>query len=113
MPFSAQDALKKARASIEDVRNARGSKFTIIRRYRTAKRALDKVDNVDTDTASLREIIVAFKDLAEVLHQSGEKERAEKCIQRSDALRYVWQSVFTARMCVESLKLNSVQTISC
>ena len=82
---SAQDALRQARISIEAARIARGS--TTVKHYRTAKTALDKVDDEETDTASLREMIVAFEDLAEVLDQSIDQERVEKCRKRAETLR--------------------------
>ena len=87
MPLSAQDALRQTRSDIEAARKARGSKHTVIKRYRAAKKALDKVDDEETDTASLREMIVAFEDLAEVLDQSGDQERVEKCRKRAETLR--------------------------
>lgn len=87
MRLSAHDALMQARTDIEASRNARGSKRTILRHYRAAKVALDKVDDTDTDTAYLSEMITAFQDLAEILDRSGEPERVDKCRQRADALR--------------------------
>ena len=93
MPFylrylPAQEALTRARASIEKARKAK-SEHDVADHYHDAKKALDRVDEEETDTAALTEIIAAFQELVDVLDAKGEKfqKRAEKCRQRADALR--------------------------
>lgn len=87
MHVSAHDALMQARTDIEAAQNAGDSKHTILRHYRAAKNALGKVDDKETDATSLREMIKAFEDFAEILDGLGEPERADKCRQRAVALR--------------------------
>ncbi|GJJ71758.1 hypothetical protein EMPS_04115 [Entomortierella parvispora] len=87
MSFSAQDALKQARANIEAARTARDLRKTVIKHYRAAKSTLDKVDDTETDTATLREMISAFQDLDVMLDHLGDQDRAKKCKQRANALR--------------------------
>lgn len=86
MPLSAQDSLTLARANIEQARTA-SSDQDVIRHYRAAKSALDKVDVTRTDNASLEGMITAFQDLAVVLDHSKKQEKAAKCRQRAEGLR--------------------------
>jgi len=89
LPLSAQDILVEARTDIEAARKARGSKHTVIKHYRSAKKALDKVSNMGMDISVFEEAIAAFQDLAVVLDNSEEQlqEKAVKCRQRADTLR--------------------------
>ncbi|KAF9571436.1 hypothetical protein EC968_000531 [Mortierella alpina] len=84
-----QDALKLARTSIEEAREAEGSKERVIKHYRAAKRALAQVDVVRSDVSVLREVITAFQDLAVVLDSSGARlpRQSAKCKRRADRLR--------------------------
>ncbi|KAF9180883.1 hypothetical protein BGZ51_005818 [Haplosporangium sp. Z 767] len=89
MPLLAHDALKLARTNIEAAQEARGAKNKVIKHYRIAKNVLAKVDAVKADTSSLKEVVAAFQDLAEVLDNSGVQvqEKAAKCRQRADTLK--------------------------
>ena len=88
MPLIAQEALTRARASIEKARRA-SSEHDIAEHYHAAKKTLDRVDEEETDTAALAEMIAAFQELVDVLDAKGERlqEKAEKCRQRANALR--------------------------
>jgi len=93
MPFylrylPAQEALTRARASIEKARKAK-SEHDVADHYHDAKKALDRVDEEETDTAALTEIIAAFQELVEILVPWWEKlqQRTEKCRQRAKTLR--------------------------
>ncbi|GJJ69523.1 bilin biosynthesis protein [Entomortierella parvispora] len=87
MPFSVQDALRRARAHIEAAREVGSSKQTVITHYRAAKSALCKVGDMETNLESLKEVIAAFQELAVVLDHSEEQERAVKCRQRAETMR--------------------------
>ena len=89
MQLSAQDALMLARADINVAKKAEGSKRTIIKHYRAAKKAFDNVDVKKTDSPALNEMIVAFQDLAVALDHSRVQlpEKAVKCRQRANMLR--------------------------
>ncbi|KAF9904174.1 hypothetical protein EC991_002968 [Linnemannia zychae] len=80
MPRSAKGALILVRTNIAGARDARGSERIVVKNYRTAKKALDKVDIKKTEDGALKDIIAAFKDLAQVLDDSGAQfqERATK-----------------------------------
>ena len=84
---SAQVALRQARANIDAVRNARGSKSKIIKHYRAAKNALDNVDALTMNIPDLKDMIAVLQDLAVVLDHSGDQEKSAKCRQRAAALR--------------------------
>lgn len=94
--LSAQDALMQARTNIDAARVTRGSKPTIIKHYRAAKKVLDSVSDEETDPSTLNEIVAAFRDLALVLDRSGEplQIEADKCRRRADALRYTLLLLF-------------------
>ncbi|GJJ71728.1 hypothetical protein EMPS_04085 [Entomortierella parvispora] len=78
------EALKRSRTDIEAARNAH-SKETI-KRYRSAKKALDNIDVAKVDAAALQVMISSFQELASILRQSRDQERADKCSQRAQAL---------------------------
>jgi len=93
MPFylrhlPAQEALTRAKAGIEKARKAK-SEHDVADHYHDAKKALKRVDEEETDTAGLTEMIAAFQELVEILVPWGEKskERAEKCRQKAKTLR--------------------------
>ncbi|GJJ73240.1 bilin biosynthesis protein [Entomortierella parvispora] len=90
-PSSAQDALTQARISIEAARKARGSEPTVIKHYRAAKKALAKINSKKTDTATLKEMIVAYEELAMELDLSGRegREKAVKCRQLRQNLELI------------------------
>ncbi|GJJ72527.1 hypothetical protein EMPS_04885 [Entomortierella parvispora] len=88
MPVSVQNALMRARTSIEAAREAQGSDRKVLKHYQAAKKVLIKVDVMASDPSALKDVITAFQELAMVLDHSGKpiQERATKCRRRADAL---------------------------
>ncbi|KAF9109812.1 hypothetical protein BGX30_008228, partial [Mortierella sp. GBA39] len=87
MPFSAKTALIEARPHIDAARQARSAK-DVIKQYQDAKNILAKVDTKKEDIPSLKGMIDAFLELADVLENKGPatQDRAEKCRQRAATL---------------------------
>ncbi|KAF9912057.1 hypothetical protein EC991_001003 [Linnemannia zychae] len=87
MPFSAKTALTEARPHIDAARHAQRTK-DITKQYRDAKNILAKVDHTKEDIDSLKEMIGAFHELADILNNFGPttQDKAEKCKKRAATL---------------------------
>ena len=88
MDHSAQSALIKAKRHIDAAKNAQ-STDDIIKEYRNAKNILAKVDVQKENVLSLKDMIDAFLELADVLENKGSatQNKAKKCRQRADDLK--------------------------
>ncbi|KAF9905371.1 hypothetical protein EC991_001736, partial [Linnemannia zychae] len=88
MPYSAKTALKEARPHINAAEQA-GNTKDIIKHYQDAKNILAKVDPKKEDALSMKDIVAAFFELADVLKSKGPgtKNKAKKCRRRADNLQ--------------------------
>lgn len=90
MTFPAHVYLGLARVHIEAAREARDAKSHITKHYQAANSALTNIDDVKVETATLRDMIAAFQDLATVLDNSGVtklQKEVSKCQKKADGLR--------------------------
>ncbi|KAF8924828.1 hypothetical protein BGZ47_003677, partial [Haplosporangium gracile] len=87
MRRSAKSALLKAKRHIDAAEKAQSTK-DIIKQYQNAKNILAEVDSKKEDASSLKDMVGAFLELANVLENKGPatQGRAEKCRQRAAAL---------------------------
>ncbi|KAF9579303.1 hypothetical protein BGW38_004495, partial [Lunasporangiospora selenospora] len=87
MRRSAESALIEAKRHIEFAEKAQSTEDTI-KQYQYAKNILEKVDTTKEDALSLKDMMDAFLELANVLENKGPatQDRAEKCRQRAAAL---------------------------
>ncbi|KAF9541804.1 hypothetical protein EC957_002639, partial [Mortierella hygrophila] len=87
MHRSAKSALIEAKRHIDAAEKAQSTK-DIIKQYQKAKNILAEVDAKKEDAPSLKDMIGAFLELANVLENKGPatQDKAEKCRQRAAAL---------------------------
>ncbi|KAF9080324.1 hypothetical protein BGX23_002317, partial [Mortierella sp. AD031] len=88
MRRSAKSALIEAKRHIDAAEKAQSTK-DIIKQYQNAKNILAEVDTKKEDAPSLKDMVGAFLELADVLENKGPatQGRAEKCRQRAAALK--------------------------
>ncbi|KAG0278659.1 hypothetical protein BGZ97_009705, partial [Linnemannia gamsii] len=110
MRFSAKTALIEARPHIDTARQARNTK-DIIKQYQDAKKILNKVDAKKEDVHSLKEIIDAFHELANILDMAGlaTQDKAEKCRKRATALEQELNRITTTAAAVTLSLLGGPQ----
>ncbi|KAF8943603.1 hypothetical protein BGZ47_005248, partial [Haplosporangium gracile] len=96
MRCSAKSALIEAKRHIDAAEKAQSTK-NIIKQYQNAKNILAKVDTKREDASSLKDMIDAFLELADVLENKGAatQDRAEKCRQRAAALKQEFNRINT------------------
>ncbi|KAF8926229.1 hypothetical protein BGZ47_002851 [Haplosporangium gracile] len=96
MRCSAKSALIEAKRHIDAAEKAQSTK-NIIKQYRNAKNILAKVDTKREDASSLKDMIDAFLELADVLENKGPatQDRAEKCRQKAAALKQEFNRINT------------------
>ncbi|KAF9118418.1 hypothetical protein BGW39_001208 [Mortierella sp. 14UC] len=88
MRRSAKSALIEAKRHIDAAEKAQSTK-DIIKQYQNVKNILAEVDTKKEDASSLKDMMGAFLELADVLENKGPatQDRAEKCRQRAAALK--------------------------
>ncbi|KAF9909307.1 hypothetical protein EC991_008818 [Linnemannia zychae] len=109
IPISAKTALVEARPHIDAVRQT-GNTNHILNHYREAKGIFGKVNPKKEDAPSLKDMRVAFLELADILTSKGPvtQDKAEKCRRRADDLE---KHLFKRQERNRMMELRRINTI--